>query len=196
MKTLFRILGVFLLAVSAVANAAPVLTVSLPPGQVTQGDSFTASIDVSGAIDLYGYQFDLLYDPALIDVLGITEGAFLGAGGPTMFIPGDIDKQLGAIALNANTLLGPVTGVDGAGSLLLVQMKALAPGMASFSLANGLLVDSGLTLIAFSSGAVAIQIAEGGPVPLSEPQGWLLVLPLALALAGVDRRRTAEARRR
>src|ERR1035441_10690187 len=83
-------------------------TISLQPTAPTKtvGQSFTLSVVISGASDLYGYQFDLGFDPTVLKATSVTEGAFLGTGGPTIFLPGTIDNVGGSITANADILNG------------------------------------------------------------------------------------------
>lgn len=188
MKALAHLFGILLLAMSAAAKAGVVLTIALPAGPVTQGDTFTASVNVVDSADLFGYQLDLLFNPSLVSVQNIAEGTLLGSGGSTSFIGGDIDNQLGTVAWSANTLLGAVPGVNGSGSLLLLQIKALAPGLAAFSLANMLLVDSNLDPIDITIDTGTVQITAREPFPVNEPNALMLILPLAIFLVRQERR--------
>ena len=106
-----------LLACSAVCWAAPVVSLSPNPASVILGTAFTLDVSVTGVSDLYAFQFDLGFDPSVLAATGISEGAFLGTGGATFFIPGGIDNGAGSISSTANTLLTAIGGVSGGGVL-------------------------------------------------------------------------------
>jgi hypothetical protein len=156
-------------------------TISIQPSvsAVTAGQVFTLSVEISGATDLYGYQFDLGFNPAILEATSVTEGAFLGTGGPTIFLPGTIDNVGGSISDNADILNGPVSGVNGSGDLLDVTFQALAGGSSSVTIFNLIALNSfgqGLT-VTTSNATVNVT---GSAVP--EPSTILLLATGAFAL--------------
>ncbi|HEV3199328.1 MAG TPA: cohesin domain-containing protein, partial [Bryobacteraceae bacterium] len=62
------------------------------PSSAAVGDIFTVNVNIAGITDLYGFQFDLSFDPAILAAASSTEGPFLPTGGATFFIPGTIDN--------------------------------------------------------------------------------------------------------
>ncbi len=162
------------------ASAAPV--VSLVPGSSTVivGDVFTLDVAIDDVIDLYAYQFDINFDPLVLQADGIIEGAFLSIGGGTFYIPGFIDDVFGAISFTANTLISAVPGVTGGGVLATVTLRAVSAGSSTVTLSNSLLLDSSLSEIADSQTRDAdVTVRSNASVP--EPA------PLALlALASGD----------
>jgi len=70
-----RILGLVLL-VGLVSRPALATSVSIQPAtsSVTQGDTFTVDIAITGAADLVAYQFDLTYDSAILTATDVTSG--------------------------------------------------------------------------------------------------------------------------
>ncbi|MGC2657073.1 MAG: cohesin domain-containing protein [Bryobacteraceae bacterium] len=141
MKTRTVTFVFWLLAASASLLAG---TISVDPAAPTEavGQSFTLSVEISGASDLYGYQFDLGFDPTVLEATSVTEGAFLAAGGQTIFVPGSIDNTGGSITANADVLNGAVSGVNGNGDLLDVTFKALTAGSSSVQVFNLIALDS------------------------------------------------------
>jgi hypothetical protein len=141
----------------AVQPAAPTVTV---------GQTFTLSVNISGAADLYGYQFDLGFNPTVLQAISVTEGAFLGTGGPTIFLPGTIDNVGGSITFNADILNGAVSGVNGSGDLLDVTFQALAAGSSGVPIFNLIAFDSfGLGLTETTAGSTVSVSASGVPEP-------------------------------
>jgi hypothetical protein len=46
-------------------------------------------VNISGVTDLYDFQFDLSFNPAVIQATSVLEGKFLlSGGGTTFFLPG------------------------------------------------------------------------------------------------------------
>ena len=100
------------------------------------GDTFTLDIRAENVIDLAGWQFDIAFDPARLEALGLSEGGFLKTdGGSTFFQSGHIDNAAGKIT---GLIAGRISegGVSGSGSVLQVRFKAKAEGEADIALQN------------------------------------------------------------
>ena len=52
---------------------------------VNAGDVFTINFNVVDAVDLTSWQFDLAYDPTILQANSVTEGPFLSSTGSTLF---------------------------------------------------------------------------------------------------------------
>ena len=115
------------------------------------GDTFTLDILAENIADLAGWQFDIAFDPAVLEVLNVTEGDFLKTGGGTTFFHGGrIDNAAGKIiGLNAARLAAQ--GVSGTGSLVRVRFKARSVG------------ETQLTLQNFELGAITGENIPAGP---------------------------------
>ncbi len=148
---------------------------------VTAGQTFTLSVDISAVTDLYGYQFDVGFDPTVLEALSVSEGSFLPTGGATFFIPGTIDNVGGTISANADILEGAVSGVSGSGDLLDVSFLALAAGSSSVDVFNVLALNSLGQGIALTTTGADITVTAA-PVP--EPASSLLLATIAVWLIG------------
>jgi general secretion pathway protein D len=175
------ILAAFLPALSF----ADTISIQSPATNPTVGDTFIVDVNVADITDLYAFQFDLSFDPTLLSAVSVAEGAFLPSSGTTFFIPGTIDNVGGTITANADTLIGAIPGVTGDGTLVEVELTALAPGTSALSFGNEILLDSSLNDITaettFQNGSVTI----GGVSAVPEPSTFsmvgtcfLIVLPL------------------
>lgn len=168
----------------SVVFAVPIVHIQPSTATVLPGDIFSLDVAISDVVDLFAFQFDLGFDPTILVANSISEGPFLSTGGPTFFIPGIIDNQAGSITFNAGTLLGPIPGVTGSGTLATVSFNALALGESPITLANLILLDSSLSTIPFST--------EGGLVSVVPEPATLLLLGSGLtwlAIAGKRIRR-------
>ena len=97
-------------------------TVSKTP--IYLGDIFTVNINAGTAFDWAKWQFDITFDPAVIEVIGVGEGNFLKmGGGTTTFEGGTIDNAGGSITGISAERQGDA-GVSGTGILLQVEFKA------------------------------------------------------------------------
>ena len=100
------------------------------------GDTFTFDVRAENVSDLAGWQFDIAFDPARLEALDVSEGAFLKTdGGATFFQSGRIDNAAGKIT---GLIAGRISegGVSGSGSVLHVRFKAKSEGETELALQN------------------------------------------------------------
>ena len=156
------------------------------PATVSQGDTFAVDVNIAGVADLFGYQLDLNFNPSVLQATGtIAEGSFFQSGGG--FVPGTVDNVGGTITSNADTLIGPISGLDGGGQLIVFEFMAFAPGTSGLDLANIILLDSSFNEISFTSAGGSVVVTGGGPVPTPEPAALTLIASAlgAFALFGL-----------
>ena len=124
------------------------------------GDTFTLDLKAEEVINLAGWQFDITFDPAVLEAVEISEGDFLKTGGGTTFFQkGKIDNRSGKITgLSSVQLSGD--GVSGTGTLLSVNFSAKAGGEMQLKLQNFQFGSSTGSLISAGPHEVTI-IVEG-----------------------------------
>ena len=118
------------------------------------GDTFTFDVRAENVVDLAGWQFDIAFDPAILEAVDVSEGDFLKTdGGSTFFQSGRIDNTAGKIT---GLIAGRLSegGVSGSGSVLQVRFKAKAEG------------ETGLTLQNFLFGSVTEESIPAGPLEI------------------------------
>jgi hypothetical protein len=162
--------------------ADSVLTVS-GPATVAQGSSFAVDVNISGAMDLFDFQLDLDFNPAVLAATSASEGPFLPGGGSTFFIPGTIDNIDGAVIFNADSLLSAISGATGDGTLLIFNFTALSPGTSPLTIENEILQDSLGNIIPDMTTAGSVTVAGASSVP--EPSASLLLLVGVLAFVSL-----------
>lgn len=144
---------------NALSGIIILLFCAVPPGfadliapssttvDVSAGQTFSVDALVANIQDLYAFQFDWSFDPTILTAVSVSEGAFLPLGGSTFFLPGLIDNTGGVISDTADSLLGPVIGINGTGILASATFTAKISGTAAITLPNQILLDSNLNPI-------------------------------------------------
>ena len=114
-------------------------------------DTFTLDIRAENVFDLAGWQFDIAFNPAILEAIDVAEGDFLKTnGGATFFQSGSIDNAAGKITGLKSARLSD-SGVSGTGAVLQVKFKAKSDG------------ETRLTLGNFKFGSSTGEIIPAGP---------------------------------
>jgi general secretion pathway protein D len=170
----------WLLVPSAPLWADAVISVDPPAPVVAPGQTFSLAVDVAGVSDLYGYQFDLYFNPAILSALSVSEGPFLSSGGSTFFLPGTIDNTGGTITDNGDILETAISGVSGSGTLLNFSFQALSVGDSSVQIENLTALNSFGEGLVFDQADSVVTVA-GAAAP--EPAMGLLFAAGFVAMA-------------
>jgi Cohesin domain/PEP-CTERM motif len=170
------------LALLLLPQQGQALTFSVDSATVNVGDRFSINVHVADAVDLTSWQFNLGYNPTILQALLVTEGPFLADAGTTifpatMFIPGVIDNSTGLISVVANSFIdiGPPFPT-GSGVLATIRFKALIAGLSPLMLSSTYLngLDTGFTV---TNGSVCVNGATSCNAAVPEP-GSILLLSL------------------
>jgi len=176
-KTLGAALLLSAFAGQAIA-AGSVLSVQSSPTPGVLGSNVSVDVLISGISDLYGYQFSLSFDPALLQLSSASEGAFLSSGGTTYWDGGGVDNSLGQISFTFNSLIGAIPGVSGDGVLARFNFQVTGVGTSALNFSDVLLLNSQLA-------ELPVQITNGSLSTVNavpEPSTWLM---LGAGLAGL-----------
>ncbi|GAF91341.1 unnamed protein product, partial [marine sediment metagenome] len=98
---------------------------------VIPGQNFTVDLKTTSITDLKGYSVTLSYDPALLSLQDVTEGAFFSSEGETFFY-NDIDGQKGKVLIDC-AILGRDLSVSGEGTLATLSFTCLKAGSTSIT---------------------------------------------------------------
>ena len=103
---------------------------------IETGDTFTLEIRAEDIGNLGGWQFDIAYDPVVLEAVEVNEGDFLKTGGgATFFQRGRINNATGKITKLSSARLSE-DGVSGTGTLLSVTFTAKSVGQTRLKLDN------------------------------------------------------------
>lgn len=184
------LLGAILSANALPADAAAIISVTPATLTALPGQNFALDVSITGAADLYAFQFDLAFDPAILSASSIIEGALLPSGGTTSFTAGAIDNGTGTVTFTANSLIGDISGVSADGILATINFQALDFGTSAVTLSNWMLLDSTFTDIAATGMDGSVTVSSDVAVP--EPSEWLLFATGSIGLwAGSRKKQTA-----
>jgi len=132
----------------ALPQSAAAATITFPSQTITDGNPFGVDIQIQNVDFLYAFSFNLLYDPAVVELVGVQEGGFLRdttippTTPPNATAFGFDDSVAGTLGI-FDVLLGAPVGASGSGSLALVTFRPLANGNAKVNF--GLLDFSAIT---------------------------------------------------
>jgi general secretion pathway protein D len=148
------------------APAAPVVTMAAQaPGAAAQlrfdpanetmkvGDTAVIGLSISGVNDLYSIPLMIHYNPAIVDVQEVRDGGFLSQ--PDVMVQ-HVDKQNGQVIVNAAR--GKTPGVNGAGTLIGLVVRAIAPGNSELQVLQVNARDSQQRAIAVAPFEATIQV--------------------------------------
>lgn len=121
-KTILTAVAV-LLAVAMVISvkASPETAVAIDPPEVKDleaGASFTVDVTITDADNVFGWQFNVTFDPGVLSVASVAEGPFLKSFNATVWPTPEIDNS-GGYVLACSSFMPPYPpqGVSGAGVL-------------------------------------------------------------------------------
>jgi len=157
------------------------LSITVDSPTVNAGDTVTINLNVADAVNLTSWQFDLNYNPLLLQANSVTEGSFLSSAGSTLFIPGFIDNTAGLIG-GMSGFFTDLIPPSGSGVLATIEFTALASGLSPLTLSNVFVdgLDSGFTV-------------TNGSATVPEPSSLALLLLGGLTLWGMRRWRERDA---
>lgn len=169
-------------AASQAAAADAVLSVQASKNPALLGSTVELDVSIAGVADLYAYQFSLAFDPTLLQATGASLGTFLG---PQVFgDPGSIANGLGNISYTYATLLAPVAGVSGGGTLAHFSFKVIGVGSSALTLSDLIFLNSNLGDV-----ALQVQSAPLQTLAVPEPEAYMMFGVGLVGLAALRRRR-------
>ncbi|MCI0355692.1 MAG: cohesin domain-containing protein [Acidobacteria bacterium] len=145
---------------AATPPAASEVRLGLEPANISQpvGASFVVNVTLAGAQNLHSATTQVLYDPALLQLVNVSNGGFLSRDGQAVAVVHRDDPSSGTLQVTATRPPGS-GGAFGEGSVFTLTFVARAPGQGSLALARPSARDAaGNPVQAGTSGAVAVTV--------------------------------------
>lgn len=127
-------------------------------------DDFSVTIEIENVTDLDSGQFDLHFDPALVQVTGIDDGTIAKT---TIPVDGWAPVRKNTIRVLFN--LPDIDGVSGSGTLATIHFETIVPGDCVIDISDGLLVNTMAQVIPANWNGVR-GAAPGTPVSTDEAE--------------------------
>ncbi|UCD07426.1 MAG: hypothetical protein JSW41_00370 [Candidatus Aenigmatarchaeota archaeon] len=143
MKKIFLIGFALFLALINSANALVEISPASEDLSIYSDTEYVFDVDISGVDNVYGFQFDILYDPGVFEITDpadVTKGTFLNRNGQDqdtctnadVLVPGIIDNyacsRMGSGSVSGNGTLATVR--------LTIKQSAVTPNTSSIQLSN------------------------------------------------------------
>jgi general secretion pathway protein D len=160
----------FVFFASNVSYAQDQTTLYVDPTPVTVEvcNPFTVNVDIADVSDLIAWQFNMTFDPTLIDFLSVVEGPFLRSVGTTLF--GSYNGTNWVLAWCALMVFPP--GASGSGILAYVNFHCKGPGNCPLHF------EPYPQTVLFNSLGESIPFtANDGIVSQYQPQPWYIKPP-------------------
>jgi hypothetical protein len=137
------LIGTVFGAVTVVAaQPGPRVWVDPPQLEVAPGEEFLVQVVIEDGENLGGFQFDLVYDPSVLEVKDAALGDFLGSTGRSVLPLGpEVDDQDGTTVFGAASF-GEPPGADGSGVLATITCVARGAGSSALQLRDVQVLDT------------------------------------------------------
>ena len=172
-----------------VGAAAPGTRVRIEPADLVVGlnETFVVQVVIEEAANLGAFQFDLTYDPSILQVQEAAVGDFLGSTGQTVVPVGpEVNNAEGRTTFGAASF-GGGPGPNGTGVLAIITCIAQGEGSTILGLQEVQVLDTAVNVqpITVEDGRVVVMGAEGqtpAPEQTSVPEAGDTPAPAATAL--------------
>lgn len=173
-----KVLGLFVVGVAA---QSATLTATSSQTSYPVGSSVRVDLTVSNVADLYAFQLDVFFDPAILSAQSVDEAGYFLSNGVS-FSPGSIDNTAGSVRFIADALRGSSSAVAGSTTLATLTFAAVGSGTTNIVPANIILLDSQLSDISVSAADLPIHVLGTSPVPEARSYELISIGLMALIL--------------
>ena len=141
--SIFAITAVICFPAPVSAAGSTLMTVSAPTQNISLGTPFTVNILVQPNSPIVGAQFNLSFNPSLVNVNNVTEGnLFKQNGANTYFIPGTINNNTGIVTGVVCVAIGNGQSISNPGIFAVITMTTMtSTGTSTLNLSNVIVGD-------------------------------------------------------
>ena len=100
----------------------------IPSSSNPIGMTFNVTMHIDNAIGVWGWNANVQWNPAILNLVKITNGGFLNASGSDIFVPGFIDNYAGTVQSGISDVLLSYTSVSGNGDLAILTFNVTSYG--------------------------------------------------------------------
>jgi len=139
--------------------SAPLNLTMIAPTSSTAGKEFSVLIQASSNTELKSLSFDFVYDPKLLDVVRVNEGAYMKQGNGESGFKSDAAGNVGRLRITSERKAGVVRG-SGSVAVLMLRSKSEEAGSARLSIENPSAIDAiGAPLAAAATPATTVSVS-------------------------------------
>ncbi len=145
---------------SAATQPASEVRLGIEPANISQpvGGSFVVNVTLAGAQNLHSATTQVIYDPAVLQLVNVSNGGFLSRDGQAVALVHRDDSASGTLQITATRPPGS-GGASGDGNVFTLTFVARTPGEGSLTLARPSARDAaGNQVPAGTSGAVTVTV--------------------------------------
>lgn len=150
------------------AGATPAPTTAAPgggpsfmfdPGTVTatKGNTFVVNLTISGAQNVYSVPVQLSYNPAMLQLVNVSNGGFLSQDGQAVVLVHREDETTGTLQITATRPPG-APGVSGQGAVVTITFQAKESGQTPLTITRGGARDPKLQAITVNGAQASVTV--------------------------------------
>ncbi len=139
------------------ASATPSFLFDPPTIQAVKGGTFVVNLLLSGAQNVHSVPVQLNYNPAMLQLVNISNGGFLSQDGQVVTLTHREDEAVGQSQITAARPLG-AGGVSGQGAVVTITFQAKADGQTPLTITRGGARDPGSQAITVNGAQASVTV--------------------------------------
>ena len=137
--------------------ATPSFLFDPPTVQAAKGSTFVVNLLLSGAQNVHSVPVQLNYNPAMLQLVNISNGGFLSQDGQVVTLTHREDEAMGQSQITASRPLG-AGGVSGQGAVVTITFMAKADGQTPLTITRGGARDPGSQAITVNGAQASVTV--------------------------------------
>jgi general secretion pathway protein D len=125
--------------------------------QAVKGNTFAVNLQISGAQNVYSVPVQLNYNPAMLQLVNVSNGGFLSQDGQPVAVVHREDEAVGQLQITATRPPG-AGGVSGQGTVVTLTFQAKADGQTPLVVTRGGARDPGQQAITVNGAQASVTV--------------------------------------